>query len=69
MTDTGYRTPVEASQAQAACATTRHLSHGVRQAFPVSALPPGWAGLGVIRLAVRHRVFDLDLPKEGAEGP
>ncbi len=27
-----------------------------------SALPPGWEGLGAIRLAVRHRVFDLDLP-------
>lgn len=25
-----------------------------------AALPEGWSGLGVIRLAVRHRVFDLD---------
>lgn len=31
-----------------------------------SALPPGWSELGIIRLAVRHRVFDLDVPEAAA---
>ena len=32
------------------------------------ALPDGWSGLGVIRLAARHRVFDLDTAGTGDAG-